>query len=539
MEEIVNDYIILFNGSPHIFEHFDISKVGTGTGDTLYGFGLYFADHIEESKYYGNKASGTTFELYGEKYFFSPKAFDCILSALNNDDLNLIDKDYNKTFKYDLNLNDLISVSDKAIEKIHRRFAKSERYKKRPDEDPVILADAVLSASDEDFLYKAIADLKKIQNVSVEEKQIIHFERSRSLYSVKAHIFQKDLFVWEKPVSKDLKINVEKTLNSHGRTLGEHILNSEVPGSEFYHFLSDNMGGPKKASEFLLSADVLGLKYNSDDKKGMNYVIFDDSLIEIQDRVAFKKITKESELPDRTETKEYCRKVIENIHSRSNNDVQIVFVDKARDLPQHIQQQCGFDVNVSGVNVGSKCYFVLDNICNHDDAVNIWLHEVGQHNGIKNIIPNKAVREELFCKVWESANKLAQNPKNAEIRRAVAAVRNNYDVAQFSKSELGSEFLAHFSESAFIRNRLNDTEKSFFQSIGRAIRQIIDKCFHIDSKPYMSIKDLTRLIVTSIRSNFRQNSWQQQDLKLQNLFRMNMERKHNSNILSHRKLSVS
>lgn len=35
MEEIVKDYIILFNGSPHIFEHFDISKDGTVTTETL------------------------------------------------------------------------------------------------------------------------------------------------------------------------------------------------------------------------------------------------------------------------------------------------------------------------------------------------------------------------------------------------------------------------------------------------------------------------------------------------------------------------
>lgn len=533
-DDVVKDYILLFHGSPHVFEHFAISGVGGGTGDNFYGHGLYFASLSSEGRSYSNQAANVDFTIDGN-----------LIGALNFSEFHYFSGgigtdicsehyDLDQKHSWQFSVDSFKEHIEYALKCIDKKLDKNEKNKLDPKKQ-----DRLLSSEDIEKLNVSKKKLLELKHLNIDSNKVIKACKNRFLYTVKAYVREKDLFDWEKQVPENIKLNVEKILNKHNRTLGDKFLNHSVIGSDFYSFLSEIEGGPKQASDLLLSANVLGLKYQSKESNNTNYVIFDDSLIEIQDRVAFKKITKESELPDRTETKNYCRKVIENIHSESNNDVQIVFVDKAADLPQHIQQQCGFDVNVSGVNAGSKCYFVLDNICNRDDAVNIWLHEVGQHNGIKNIIPDKAVREELFCKVWESANELAQNPKNAEIRRAVATARNNYDEAQFSKSELGSEFLAHFSESAFIRNRLNDTEKSFFQSIGRAIRQIIDKCFHIDSKPYMSTKDLTRLTVTSIRSNFRQDSRQQQDLKLQNLFKMNTERKHSMNILTHKKLSVA
>src|SRR5690606_34108278 len=39
-----------FHGSPHDFDRFDISKIGTGEGAQAYGHGLYFADKEEVAK---------------------------------------------------------------------------------------------------------------------------------------------------------------------------------------------------------------------------------------------------------------------------------------------------------------------------------------------------------------------------------------------------------------------------------------------------------------------------------------------------------
>src|SRR5574343_214322 len=45
---------IVWHGSPHKFNKFDSSKIGTGEGAQAYGHGLYFAEHPETAKSYAN-----------------------------------------------------------------------------------------------------------------------------------------------------------------------------------------------------------------------------------------------------------------------------------------------------------------------------------------------------------------------------------------------------------------------------------------------------------------------------------------------------
>ncbi|MBU6407979.1 MAG: hypothetical protein KGS44_12755 [Alphaproteobacteria bacterium] len=46
-----------WHGSPHIFDRFDLSKIGTGEGAQAYGWGLYFAGNKAVAKYYREKLS--------------------------------------------------------------------------------------------------------------------------------------------------------------------------------------------------------------------------------------------------------------------------------------------------------------------------------------------------------------------------------------------------------------------------------------------------------------------------------------------------
>src|SRR6188768_661108 len=47
-----------YHGSPHDFERFDSSKIGTGEGAQAYGHGLYFAEREGVAKDYRDKLSG-------------------------------------------------------------------------------------------------------------------------------------------------------------------------------------------------------------------------------------------------------------------------------------------------------------------------------------------------------------------------------------------------------------------------------------------------------------------------------------------------
>jgi hypothetical protein len=47
--------IIAYHGSPHTFDRFDVSKIGTGEGAQAYGHGLYFAENEDVAKAYRDK----------------------------------------------------------------------------------------------------------------------------------------------------------------------------------------------------------------------------------------------------------------------------------------------------------------------------------------------------------------------------------------------------------------------------------------------------------------------------------------------------
>ena len=64
----------VWHGSPHTFEKFDLSKIGTGEGAQAYGHGLYFADAPEVAKAYksGKEANNVDVFIDGKK--FEPKS---------------------------------------------------------------------------------------------------------------------------------------------------------------------------------------------------------------------------------------------------------------------------------------------------------------------------------------------------------------------------------------------------------------------------------------------------------------------------------
>lgn len=51
-----------WHGSPHQFDRFDLTKIGTGEGAQAYGWGLYFAGKKEIAKFYRDKLSGGEYE---------------------------------------------------------------------------------------------------------------------------------------------------------------------------------------------------------------------------------------------------------------------------------------------------------------------------------------------------------------------------------------------------------------------------------------------------------------------------------------------
>ena len=71
--------IVAYHGSPHSFDQFDTSKIGTGEGAQAYGHGLYFAGNEGVAQAYRKNLSGPAPSFTGE---IAPE----FLEALKADD---------------------------------------------------------------------------------------------------------------------------------------------------------------------------------------------------------------------------------------------------------------------------------------------------------------------------------------------------------------------------------------------------------------------------------------------------------------------
>ena len=69
-KEFLSEGIHVYHGSDRKFDKFDITKVGSGDGKNLGGWGIYFSDNIEVCKRYNsNTGFLKEFELYDGDYF--------------------------------------------------------------------------------------------------------------------------------------------------------------------------------------------------------------------------------------------------------------------------------------------------------------------------------------------------------------------------------------------------------------------------------------------------------------------------------------
>jgi hypothetical protein len=67
-----------YHGSPHSFERFDASKIGTGEGAQSYGHGLYFAEHEPTAKYYREALTRAVPTVNGRVQAAGPGKFNVV-----------------------------------------------------------------------------------------------------------------------------------------------------------------------------------------------------------------------------------------------------------------------------------------------------------------------------------------------------------------------------------------------------------------------------------------------------------------------------
>ena len=288
-------YQSAWHGSPHDFDEFDLGAIGTGEGNQVHGWGLYFAKDKKVSKQYkdvlsklqgSNKSSlfkveiPNETELLPEQYPISGygryvrdslknglhkmsdeqlERFTSLLIKYHKDSI-IGDKWVNK-YTHFMDVGYIISElhnKNKTINDINKiqkrnvdRFLKTVGIDE--DIDTIASNDELLKNVYEKFRYELFPEYEK-------EKQLEREREEKVISNVKTDVYGA----------------LEKT-NIVGKQLYSFL--SHALGND-EHFNLYNVKNAKKASEFLNSIGIKGIYYDGE-QDGRCYVVFDDKAIKV------------------------------------------------------------------------------------------------------------------------------------------------------------------------------------------------------------------------------------------------------------------
>jgi hypothetical protein len=268
------DGITAYHGSPHSFDQFDISKLGTGEGNQAYGHGLYFAGNEGIAKHYRDTLSDPyaplgAFKTNGNREMDILHMPDGIYSLLNDRHQNT---DYGK----------LMSAAQEKLQWAQTRKGPMRDTHSKKAQDVI------------DFL-KANEGMRFEQNPA-----------RGHMYKVKLHVKPEELLDWDKPLSADAPQSVKDAFNNVANSdpvLKEKFYKAykeRQPGSIYYSILSDHArtGNWAKnqafASSKLQEAGLKGIRYLdagsrdlSDGDPTHNYVMFHHDPVQVVDKYEY------------------------------------------------------------------------------------------------------------------------------------------------------------------------------------------------------------------------------------------------------------
>jgi len=248
-----------YHGSPHDFDRFDMSKIGTGEGAQAYGHGLYFAESEGVAKAYRDSLSGDNVEA--RNFFMGGSVHPDIdaVSAASKDAIRAAAK-----------------IHPDNVTRIARDIEDWIMAGKKPEtflryNEPPAGYEAAYAAALEPW------------------KGITYRKNKGSMYEVNIDADPADFLDWDAPLAGQSP-SVQRAYrsvvpNAGGMTSGPRFLSEAYP-SNATPFTSAADRAQAAATDRLRDAGIPGIKYLDAGSRGAgdgsrNYVVFDDRLITI------------------------------------------------------------------------------------------------------------------------------------------------------------------------------------------------------------------------------------------------------------------
>ena len=285
----------VWHGSPHDHNKFDSTKIGTGEGAQAYGYGHYFTDTKEVAEFYKGALQNSSITIDGKEI---PN------NSGGHRNVDVIEK----------LLQDSYGISERDASYMAMSLARKDSNSK---EDAIKYLNNRIEAYRIDNMQEAKEQMTSIRDKFAELPIKIEAKGTGKLYEVELAPKQEDYLLWDKPLSEQsdkVKRLLQNELRKHitirstqnnfadvmydGEELGsfedhkvpnvvQNVAN-HIPfsGEDLYKGYTEKQGSDKKASDYLHSLGIRGIKYldGSSRTKGegaYNYVIFDDNDVSI------------------------------------------------------------------------------------------------------------------------------------------------------------------------------------------------------------------------------------------------------------------
>lgn len=265
-----------YHGTPHDFERFDASKIGTGEGVQAFGYGLYFAGKREVAEHYRQALSGLPHPIpqkfgsapYLEQGGKAAASIRALAEAMRSSDR----VPSMRTLPWDAKVSDWVGHV-KATVKFGMNY------------DRVFVQDVAHVMRAGYARDEAISAV--LNNEKLEPKKPGH------LYEVELAPKDNEYLDWDKTYDEQSP-EVKAALEMAG-IMPEDFEGTVHTGRDIYH--DQSLGDDRAASQKLAEAGIPGLKFLDGSSRNAgeghhNFVIFDDKHVEVKAKFSRKDFTK-------------------------------------------------------------------------------------------------------------------------------------------------------------------------------------------------------------------------------------------------------
>ena len=250
------DAIRAYHGSPHDFDRFDISKIGTGEGAQVYGRGLYFADREGVARSYRDALQKNT---RPHSTFDDKRINPTLRKKLENDP----DPAVARFFQENSNTSyyNLPHHLDEQIANVESQLGHYTRRAAEHRANPPVAS----TYSAEQFDEFAGGQARLLDRLRAIRSRAGFNEGGPTgkMYEVNINAKPEELLDWDRPLHGQPVADIVRSLvNPDLRKTFDYNVERGISGSNAYHNFYGSAGGHARAADILREGGIPGIKYS-------------------------------------------------------------------------------------------------------------------------------------------------------------------------------------------------------------------------------------------------------------------------------------